>query len=440
MTGLAPNGGLFIPEHLPRLPEDWESEWSKLSFQDLALEIYSLFIASSEISRDDLRTLIQKSYSTFRRPEVAPLKQVGESEYILELFHGPTFAFKDVALQFLGNLFEYFLSRRNANKAPDAADRERLTVVGATSGDTGSAAIYGLRGKKDVSIFITYPKGRVSPIQEAQMTTVEDSNVFNLAVKGTFDDCQDIVKALFADKDFNAQYRLGAVNSINWARILAQITYYFSSYFALLKELSSKHPDTASVPNLKVQYTVPTGNFGDILAGFFAKRLGLPIQPLIIATNENDILTRFFQTGRYEKASSDFASSAATETAQTEKAAGAADGAQSQEGGVKATLSPAMDILVSSNFERLLWYLALENMTSEAYADEKRGDVDGGLRAKLEMAGKTVKSWMDQLKAEGKFEVPSHVLKAAKREFAAERVSDKEVGTLAPSAALAVLS
>lgn len=448
MIGLAPNGGLFIPEHLPRLPEDWESSWSKLSFQDLALEIYSLFISSNEISREDLRTLIQKSYSTFRKPEVAPLRQVDDNEYILELFHGPTFAFKDVALQFLGNLFEYFLSRRNANKAPDAKDRERLTVVGATSGDTGSAAIYGLRGKKDVSIFITYPKGRVSPIQEAQMTTVEDDNVFNLAVKGTFDDCQvrltssrtqlidgnadiricwqDIVKALFADKEFNSQYRLGAVNSINWARILAQITYYFSSYFALLKDLSSKHPDTASVPNLKLQYTVPTGNFGDILAGFFAKRLGLPMQPLVIATNENDILTRFFQTGRYEKAGETTVSS---ETAQTEKAAGAADGAQSQEGGVKATLSPAMDILVSSNFERLLWYLALENMTSTAHVDEKRGDVDGGMRVKIEMAGDIVKGWMAQLKSEGKFEVPSQVLKAAKREFAAERVSDAEVCT-----------
>lgn len=432
MTGLAPDGGLFIPERLPRLPEDWESAWSKLSFQDLALEIYSLFISSDEISREDLRSLIRSSYSTFRKPEVAPLVAVSENEYILELFHGPTFAFKDVALQFLGNLFEYFLSRRNANKAADASDRERLTVVGATSGDTGSAAIYGLRGKKDVCIFITYPKGRVSPIQEAQMTTVEDSNVFNLAVNGTFDDCQDIVKALFADKDFNAQYRLGAVNSINWARILAQITYYFSSYFAFLKDLKTKRPDTASVPNLKLQYTVPTGNFGDILAGFFAKRLGLPMQPLVIATNENDILTRFFQTGRYEKA--DSSSSSSRETAQTEKAHGAADGAQSQsqEGGVKATLSPAMDILVSSNFERLLWYLALENMTSQAYADEKRGDVDGGLRAKIELAGKTVKGWMDQLKSQGKFEVPSHVLKAAKREFAAERVSDQEVSRSLP--------
>lgn len=190
MAGLAKDGGLFIPASMPRLPANWQQDWSKLSFQDLALEVYSLFIDSSEISREDLSSLIAKSYETFRAPEVAPLKKINDNEYILELFHGPTFAFKDVALQFLGNLFEYFLKRRNANKADDAKDRERLTVVGATSGDTGSAAIYGLRGKKDVSIFILHPKGRVSPIQEAQMTTVEDENVFNLAVKGTFDDCQ----------------------------------------------------------------------------------------------------------------------------------------------------------------------------------------------------------------------------------------------------------
>lgn len=190
MAGLAQDGGLFIPANMPRLPTNWKSEWKDLSFQDLALQVYSLFIDESEIPRSDLSDLINKSYSTFRKEEVAPLKQINDNEYILELFHGPTFAFKDVALQFLGNLFEYFLKRRNANKDENASDRERLTVVGATSGDTGSAAIYGLRGKKDVSIFILHPKGRVSPIQEAQMTTVEDENVFNLAVEGTFDDCQ----------------------------------------------------------------------------------------------------------------------------------------------------------------------------------------------------------------------------------------------------------
>lgn len=191
MTGLAPNGGLYIPASLPRLPENWEEAWSKLSFEELALEIYSLFISDEEIPRADLAKLINKSYSTFRNKEIAPLVKIRDNEYILELFHGPTFAFKDVALQFLGNLFEYFLQRRNANKGADSPDElERLTVVGATSGDTGSAAIYGLRGKENVNVFILHPKGRVSPIQEAQMTTVTDPNVFNLAVKGTFDDCQ----------------------------------------------------------------------------------------------------------------------------------------------------------------------------------------------------------------------------------------------------------
>ncbi|KAI9746278.1 MAG: rRNA (cytosine-C5-)-methyltransferase nop2, partial [Chaenotheca gracillima] len=199
-----------------------------------------------------------------------------------------------VALQFLGNLFEYFLVRRNQQKPID--ERHRLTVVGATSGDTGSAAIYGLRGKKDVSVFILHPKNKVSPIQEAQMTTVLDANVHNLAVEGSFDDCQDIVKALFADPEINRTKNLGAVNSINWARILAQITYYFHAYFSLQKSAAfqSEQPP-------KIRFVVPTGNFGDVLAGWFAKRMGLPIERLVVATNANDILDRFWKTGRYEK-------------------------------------------------------------------------------------------------------------------------------------------
>lgn len=234
---------------------------------------------------------------------------------------------------------------------------------------------------------------------------------------------------MFADTEFNTAYRLGAVNSINWARILAQIVYYFSSYFSLLSQLSADHPDTTSVPNLRIQYAVPTGNFGDILAGFYAKRLGIPVEPLLIATNENDILTRFFRTGRYEKADSTTSSSddsSKIETAQTEKVHGTGDGAQSS-AAVKSTLSPAMDILVSSNFERLLWYLAYENMTSGAAIDEQRGDVDGAVRVRIDLAGKTVKEWMAKLKSEGSFAVPTHVLKAAQREFVAERVSDEEV-------------
>ncbi|KDE04637.1 threonine synthase [Microbotryum lychnidis-dioicae p1A1 Lamole] len=408
LTGLAPNGGLYIPEHLPQLPENWESDWAELPFTELALNILSLFVDADEIPREDLKRLIERSYATFRHPDIAPLHQTGEHEYVLELFHGPTFAFKDVALQFLGNLFEYFLQRKNEGKKD--AERERLTVVGATSGDTGSAAIYGLRSKQDISIFILHPKGRVSPIQEAQMTTVTDANVFNLAVEGTFDDCQDIVKALFSDADFNAEYRLGAINSINWARILAQIVYYFSSYFAARKLIG---------PEAKVQFAVPTGNFGDVLAGYYAKRLGLPSQQLVVATNANDILTRFWKTGRYEKADS---STSETQAAQTEVVNGSTDGKQAA--AVAETLSPAMDILVSSNFERLLFYLALEGCTASAVA--KDGEVDGGQRAKVRLATQHVAEWMDKLKNEGRVIVPDEAVKIARRDMIAERCSDEQ--------------
>lgn len=230
-----------------------------------------MYISPHEIDPESLRDIVRRSYSTFRHPEITPLVTISKAKnlHLLELFHGPTFAFKDVALQFLGNLFEFFLTRRNA-KLSQGQRRHHLTVIGATSGDTGSAAIYGLRGKKDVSVFIMFPNGRVSPIQEAQMTTVLDENVHNLALEGTFDDCQDMVKALFADTEMNKTHHLAAVNSINWARILAQITYYFHSYFSLIKSPSFTSGD-------KIRFVVPTGNFGDILAGFFAKRMGLPI-------------------------------------------------------------------------------------------------------------------------------------------------------------------
>ena len=320
--------------------------------------------------------------------------------HLLELFHGPTFAFKDVALQFLGNLFEYFLVRRNEGKT--GRDRYHLTVVGATSGDTGSAAIYGLRGKKDVSVFMLHPKGRVSPIQELQMTTVLDSNVHNLAVTGNFDNCQDIVKALFADPEINATHKLGAVNSINMARILAQITYYFYSYFALLRQ----QPETFKLGD-KVRFSVPSGNFGDILAGYFAYRMGLPVEKLVIATNENDILDRFFKTGRYEKKP---AYGAAAEGG-LEK-----DGVKAHEDGVKETLSPAMDILVSSNFERLLWFLAYEFASSAGMDDEWN----------KKQAGQEVSSWLNDLKSKGGFGVYKDVLEAGRRNFHSERVSDQE--------------
>ncbi|KAE8453479.1 hypothetical protein EG329_010340 [Mollisiaceae sp. DMI_Dod_QoI] len=400
LKGLAADGGLFIPEEVPALPRDWESKWKNLSFSELALEILSLYISPSEIPTSDLKEIINRSYSTFRAPETTPLVTLSEKDnlYLLELFHGPTFAFKDVALQLLGNLFEYFLVRRNQGKT--GRDRHHLTVVGATSGDTGSAAIYGLRGKKDVSVFILHPKGRVSPIQEAQMTTVLDANVHNLAVEGTFDDCQDIVKALFADPKINETLNLGAVNSINWARILAQTTYYFHAYFTLLKFPSYKAGN-------KVRFVVPTGNFGDILAGYFAKRMGLPTDKLVIATNENDILDRFWKAGRYEK-----------KPVKGPAAEGgiAEDGAKAHEDGVKETLSPAMDILVSSNFERLLWFLAYDFAAGAGMDDEWN----------KKQAGQEVEAWLKQLKSKGGFEVHPEILKLAQVDFESERVSDEQ--------------
>ncbi|PLW06277.1 hypothetical protein PCASD_25014 [Puccinia coronata f. sp. avenae] len=420
LSGLAPDGGLYIPKRIPELPKDWESSWSSLSFTELALEIYSLFIPVEEISREELKELIQRSYSTFRHPDIAPLKKLTPNRYVVELWHGPTFAFKDVALQFLGNLFEFFLNRKNQNRQPKDSPPERITVLGATSGDTGSAAIYGLRGKKDISIFILHPKGRVSPIQEAQMTTVLDDNVFNLAVKGTFDDCQDIVKSLFNDTDFNSTYRLGAINSINWARILAQIVYYFSSYYALRPTLK---------PHQTLQFVVPTGNFGDILAGFYAHKLGLPMgingktPGLVIATNSNDILTRFWETGKYEKqASSDAELQSTTSndvSAQTAPVLGSSDGRQAvdpKHGLVRETLSPAMDILVSSNFERLLFYLALDTLTESSETEEER----------IKASQARVKEWMHELKTAGRFRVPECTLQAARALFAAGRVDDPQ--------------
>ncbi|KAF1964893.1 tryptophan synthase beta subunit-like PLP-dependent enzyme [Bimuria novae-zelandiae CBS 107.79] len=400
LKGLASDGGLFIPEEIPVLPSDWATKWHNLSFEDLAYEIFSLYISSSEIPSTDLKDIVRRSYATFRTKDVTPTVTLDKEKniHLLELFHGPTFAFKDVALQFLGNLFEYFLVRRNEGKS--GRDREHLTVIGATSGDTGSAAIYGLRGKKDVSVFIMHPHGKVSPIQEAQMTTVMDANVHNLAVDGTFDDCQDFVKALFADPEINRMHKLAAVNSINWARILAQITYYFYSYFNLIRQQSF-------LPASKVRFVVPTGNFGDILAGYFAKRMGLPAEKLIIATNENDILHRFWESGKYEK-----------HPVYGKEAEGGfvEDGVKAHEGGVKETLSPAMDILVSSNFERLLWFLAYEVYSTSADAVSQR-------RAQ---AGDHVKSWLNDLKSKGGFGVNKEILSAAKEDFASYRVSDEE--------------
>ncbi|ORY93238.1 threonine synthase [Syncephalastrum racemosum] len=397
MAGLSPDGGLFIPYHIPSLPEGWQAKWADLSFQELAVEILSLYIDESEMPRADLRNLVDRSFATFRHKDVTPVVKIRDGLHILELFHGPTFAFKDVALQFVGNLFEYFLERRNRQETSGKV--HRLTVVGATSGDTGSAAIYGLRNKKNVSVFIMHPRGRVSPIQEAQMTTVLDKNVHNLAVEGTFDDCQDMVKFLFGDKQFNDTHHLGAVNSINWARILVQTVYYFQAYFVLLRQLGVR-AGTPAADALKFNFSVPTGNFGDILAGYFAYRMGLPAHKLIVATNENDILYRFFESNAYEKQTG-------------------ADGA------VKGTLSPAMDILVSSNFERLLWYLARDNQPDGG--KNEVADHDSDVNEKLsDEAGKTVAGWMQQLKDEGSFKVADSVVAKAREIFDAAMVTDQQ--------------
>ncbi|ORX39686.1 putative threonine synthase [Kockovaella imperatae] len=388
--GLAPDGGLYVPTSLPTFPNDWQTTWADYDFKQLAFEVMSRFIPSSCIPHADLQSLIDSSYSTFKTPLVTPLRQVGDSTWVLELFHGPTLAFKDVALQFLGNLFSYFLSRRNK----DAPTPEHLTVLGATSGDTGSAAIYGLRGKPHISCFILYPEGRVSPIQQAQMTTVEDKNIFCVSVANSdFDACQTVVKTLFSDNDFNNKHRLGAVNSINFARILAQITYYVSAVLQLPKEKRDN-----------VKFVVPSGNFGDALAGWYASKLmRLPSVKMVIATNENDTVAQALKTGRYGRGGLDL-SEQANETAVVN---GSSDGKQSSK--VKATHSPAMDILLSSNFERLLFYLAQET-----------GD---GSRAGAQA---TLRGWMDELKRNGTVDLGNAVKEAASKDFVAEAVSDDE--------------
>ncbi|KAL8648302.1 MAG: hypothetical protein Q9226_006055 [Calogaya cf. arnoldii] len=401
LKGLAADQGLFLPETIPSLPSNWQHEWSQMSFSELAFQIFSLYISPSEIDPAALRNIIERSYSTFREPSVTPTVTLDHEKkiHLLELYHGETFAFKDIALQFLGNLFEFFLVKRNEGKS--GKDREHLTVVCATSGDTGSASIYGLRGKKDVSIFVMYPTGKVSPIQEAQMTTVTDENVHCLSVDGTFDDCQAFVKDLFNDALINSSQRLAAVNSINFARILAQITYYFASYFSLVR--SGKYDPSTD----QIRFVVPTGNFGDILAGYFAKRMGLPVSKLVIACNENDILHRFLQSGAYEKKPVHGAAAAGGLTE---------DGAAAHPDGVKETLSPSMDILVSSNFERLLWFVAYD-----VY-----GLNSNSVQEKREIAGRKVKEWQTQLKTNGGFRVEKPVLDAVCADFAAERVSDAE--------------
>jgi threonine synthase len=350
MMGLATDGGLLLPQRIPAVDAATLAAWARLPFPSLALEVIGRFIAEDDIPRADLARLVERSYGTFTHPEVTPVVSVGGLR-ILELFHGPTLAFKDVALQLLGNLFEYLLAR----------DGGHLNILGATSGDTGSAAIYGVRGKRGIDIFILHPHNRVSPVQEKQMTTVLDANVHNIAIDGTFDDAQRIVKALFGDLAFKDQYRLGAVNSINWARIAAQIVYYFYAWGRV----------SGGDPGRRVSFSVPTGNFGDIFAGYVAKRMGLPVDRLVLATNRNDILARFITSGAYAS------------------------------GQVYATVSPAMDIQVSSNFERYLFFLM---------------DGDAG----------AVKALMDGFGVTGRLSVSEAKHRQARADFASTAVGEEQ--------------
>lgn len=313
LMGLAPDGGLMLPETYPQIDRATLDKWRTLSYTELAFEIISLF--ATDIPSDDLKTLINKTYTkaAFGTEEISPVRTLKDGIKILELSNGVTLAFKDMAMQFLGNAFEYVLKQKN----------RRLTIIGATSGDTGSAAEYALRGKDNIDVFMMSPYGKMSEFQRAQMYSLMDDNIHNIAIDGMFDDCQDIVKAIQQDKAFKDKYQIGTVNSINWGRILAQIVYYFKGYF-----------NATNNNDEKVSFCVPSGNFGNVCAGHIAREMGLPIHRLIVATNENDVLNEFFKTGKYipRKASETY-----------------------------ITSSPSMDISKASNFERFIYLLIGKN-------------------------------------------------------------------------------
>ena len=327
LMGLAPDGGLMLPESYPQVDSATLNEWRKLSYPELAFEIMRLF--ATDIDEADLQDIINRTYTkeVFGSDDIVPVRQLEDDLYILGLSNGPTLAFKDVAMQFLGNAFEYVLKKKG----------KRLTIIGATSGDTGSAAEYALRGKDNIEVFMMSPHGKMSEFQRAQMYSLTDANIHNIAIKGMFDDCQDIVKALQQDADFKAKYSLGTVNSINWGRILAQIVYYFKAYFAVTEDNEQK-----------ISFCVPSGNFGNICAGHIAREMGLPVDRLIVATNENDVLNDFFNQGVYTPRPADK---------------------------TYVTSSPSMDISKASNFERFV-YLLLEkdsNRVHELFDGVKTG-------------------------------------------------------------------
>ena len=339
LEGLAPDGGLYLPESYPQVGErlaDLRQVWATRGYADLAFEILKLYI--DDIPEADLLALCRKTYTqaVFGTPDITPIKPLEDGLYLQALSNGPTLAFKDMAMQLLGHLFEYELDRRDAE----------LNILGATSGDTGSAAEYAMRGKKGVRVFMTSPHGRMSPFQQAQMFSLMDANIHNLAIEGVFDDCQDIFKAVSNDLDFKRRYKIGTVNSINWARLLAQVVYYFAGYF-----------QATTADTQKVSFTVPSGNFGNVCAGNVARMMGLPIAQLVVATNENDVLDEFFRTGIY-------------------RVRGSAD--------THETSSPSMDISKASNFERFVFDLLGRD------------------------AGQTRALFQDALNAQGHFDLSGH--------------------------------
>ena len=301
LKGLAPDGGLFVPKIIPVFTPEELKELKNISYNELATKIILKF-CNDEFSEEELKKLIENSYKNFRVKDVVAVKKLGKIN-LLELFHGPTLAFKDIAMQVIGNMYEKILKKNNSH----------TTVVVATSGDTGAAAISAIKNRKNMKIFVLHPNNKISEVQRKFMTTIDSKNVFNIAMDGNFDECQKFVKLMFADKEFSASIKMSGVNSINWSRIVVQIVYYFFSYFKIAKE------------GKKINFSVPTGNFGDIYAGYVAKKMGLPINKLIIATNNNDILKKVFNTGIYKPLK------------------------------VKHTISPSMDIQVASNFERLIF-------------------------------------------------------------------------------------
>ena len=348
IKGLADDGGLFIPKQLNKYSKAEIDSFNKLSYQDLAKKIIFPFIGDF-MSENDLSKIIDKSYSVFREENVVKLVKVGDRS-VLELFHGPTLAFKDVAMQLLGNFYEYYLNH----------DNKKINIVVATSGDTGAAAIDAIKGKKNVNIFVLHPHNRVSPVQRKLMTTGKEANVFNIAIDGNFDDCQNLVKSMFADKIFSNEIKMSGVNSINWARIIAQSVYYFYSYYLVEGD---KQP---------INFSVPTGNFGDIYAGYLAKKMGLPINKLIVATNQNDILHRAISKGDYE----------------VEK--------------VTESISPSMDIQIASNFERLIY------------------DLNDGDDEKTIIA-------MQDIKEKGEYKINQKKLDKIKLNFLSSRMNEEEV-------------